>query len=78
MLLSMSNHYQTRALRRQNGAGCTLTLHRYLAEFDFRYNNRVGLGIDDGERAARIARGAAGKRLTYRPTDGNHKSVAVH
>jgi hypothetical protein len=25
-------------------------LHRYLAEFDFRYNNRVALGVDDGER----------------------------
>ena len=26
-------------------------LHRYLAEFDFRYNNRVALGVNDGERA---------------------------
>ncbi len=32
-------------------------LHRYLAEFDFRYNNRIKLGIDDGcSRGARIAR----------------------
>jgi transposase-like protein len=38
-------------------------LHRYVAEFDFRYNNRVRLGVDDAERAARIVRGADGKRL---------------
>jgi transposase-like protein len=41
-------------------------LHRYLAEFDFRYNRRVRLGYDDGERAALAVKGAAGKRLTYR------------
>lgn len=53
-------------------------LHRYLAEFDFRYNNRSKLGIEDGERAALIAKGIAGKRLTYRPTDGDYKSATVH
>jgi hypothetical protein len=41
-------------------------LHRYLAEFDFRYSNRVRLGCDDTERAERALRGAVGKRLTYR------------
>jgi transposase-like protein len=41
-------------------------LHRYLAEFDFRYNNRIALGTDDGERAALAVMEAAGKRLTYR------------
>jgi transposase-like protein len=41
-------------------------LHRYLAEFDFRYNHRVRLGINDGERATLAVKGAAGKRLTYR------------
>jgi transposase-like protein len=41
-------------------------LHRYLAEFDFRYNNRIALGTDDGERATLAVMGAAGKRLTYR------------
>jgi transposase-like protein len=41
-------------------------LHRYLREFDFRYNNRSGLGIEDTERVAKIAKGTAGKRLTYR------------
>jgi len=40
-------------------------LHRYLAEFDFRYNNRVRLGIDDIERAAIAIKGAEGKRLMY-------------
>lgn len=43
-------------------------LHRYLAEFDFRYNNRVALKVDDSERAARMVQGAHGKRLTYRTT----------
>lgn len=41
-------------------------LHRYRAEFDFRYSNRVRLGINDTERAALALKGAEGKRLTYR------------
>ena len=41
-------------------------LHRYLAEFDFRYNNRIALGIDDATRAETLAAGIVGKRLTYR------------
>jgi transposase-like protein len=41
-------------------------LHRYLAEFDFHFNNRTALGISDGERATLAIKGAAGKRLTYR------------
>jgi hypothetical protein len=41
-------------------------LHRYLAEFDFRYNNRAAFGITDGERAALAIKGIEGKRLTYR------------
>jgi transposase-like protein len=41
-------------------------LHRYLSEFDFRYNHRTALGFDDPERAALAVKGAAGKRLTYR------------
>jgi transposase-like protein len=41
-------------------------LHRYLAEFDFRYSNRSALGITDGERAAKALKGIQGKRLTYR------------
>ena len=41
-------------------------LHRYLAEFDFRYNNRVALGVNDTMRAENLAEGIVGKRLTYR------------
>jgi hypothetical protein len=40
-------------------------LHRYLAEFDFRHNNRVALGIDDAARADAALLGVVGKRLTY-------------
>ena len=40
-------------------------LHRYLAEYDFRYNYRVRLGYNDGERAALVVANATGKRLTY-------------
>ena len=43
-------------------------LHRYLAEFDFRYNNRVRLGVTDEARAIKMVKGAQGKRLTYRTT----------
>lgn len=45
-------------------------LHRYLAEFDFRYSNRSALGCEDQERAMRAVIGGVGKRLTYRTTDG--------
>ena len=44
-------------------------LHRYLAEFDFRHNNRVRLGVSDEERAAKMVKGDQGRRLTYRTTD---------
>jgi transposase-like protein len=41
-------------------------LHRYLAEFDFRYTHRVALGINDRDRADTILAGVVGKRLTYK------------
>lgn len=41
-------------------------LHRYVAEFDFRYTNRSGKGVEDRERADIALMGIAGKRLTYR------------
>jgi transposase-like protein len=44
-------------------------LKRYLAEFSFRYSNRAGLGVTDGERTALAMRGIEGKRLTYRPAN---------
>ena len=43
-------------------------LHRYLAEFDFRHNNRIKLGVDDIERATRTLKGVKGKRLRYETT----------
>jgi transposase-like protein len=50
-------------------------LHRYLAEFDFRYNNRSALGVNDYIRAEIAAMGIAGKRLTYRRP---HKESAIN
>jgi transposase-like protein len=44
-------------------------LKRYLAEFDFRYNQRISLGVNDAARTERALRGIVGKRLTYRGTD---------
>jgi transposase-like protein len=44
-------------------------LHRYLAEFDFRYNNRIALGVNDFSRADNLLGGVVGKRLTYRETN---------
>jgi transposase-like protein len=41
-------------------------LHRYLAEFDFRYNNRIAVGVNDQARADNALKGIVGKRLTYR------------
>jgi transposase-like protein len=46
-------------------------LGRYLAEFDFRYSNRSGLGVNDTQRTDELLRGIGGKRLTYRrPNEG--------
>jgi transposase-like protein len=50
-------------------------LQRYVDEFDFRYSNRIKLGIDDSERTERAIKGASGKRLTYRRTDKEHASL---
>jgi transposase-like protein len=41
-------------------------LHRYLAEFDFRYSYRIALGVDDVARTDQAILGVVGKRLTYR------------
>lgn len=40
-------------------------LHRYLAEFDFRYSNRIALGVDDQARTVTALQGVVGKRLRY-------------
>ena len=44
-------------------------LHRYLAEFEFRYNTRTANGFTDAERGAEALKGIVGKRLTYRRPD---------
>jgi transposase-like protein len=51
-------------------------LKRYLCEFDFRYNERIALGITDTERAEKAIRGAVGKRLTYRQPRGAQQAQA--
>lgn len=43
-------------------------LHRYVAEFDFRYSNRSALGCNDADRADALLKGITGKRLTYQTT----------
>lgn len=49
-------------------------LKRYLGEFDFRYNERSALGVEDPERFTRAAKGVVGKRLTYRRVGGKPKA----
>jgi len=44
-------------------------LHRYPAEFDFRYNRGLAKGVDGEQRAAKAVQAVVGKRLTYRTTD---------
>jgi transposase-like protein len=44
-------------------------LHRYLAEFDYRYNNRIARGVDDVARVEKVLQTVKGRRLTYRTTD---------
>jgi hypothetical protein len=52
-------------------------LHRYLAEFEFRYNHRSGLGFSDVERAEKALKGIEGKRLTYRRPHKAHHAHAI-
>jgi transposase-like protein len=51
-------------------------LHRYLAEFDFRYSNRVKLGINDLARMGKAMEGIIGKRLTYREPSAKWRASA--
>jgi hypothetical protein len=46
-------------------------LKRYLGEFDFRYHERMGLGMSDAARMEKSIKGIAGKRLTYRRIGGH-------
>lgn len=50
-------------------------LHRYLAEFDFRYSNRIALGVDDNMRAEAALLGTVGRRLTYHPPSGRGQAA---
>lgn len=52
-------------------------LKRYLAEFDFRYNERLSLEVTDAERAEKAVKGVVGKRLTYRQADGESTPAAA-
>ncbi|MEM9397189.1 MAG: IS1595 family transposase [Pseudomonadota bacterium] len=45
-------------------------LHRYAAEFEFRYNHRIANGTDDAERASIALKSVTGKRLTYERAGG--------
>lgn len=49
-------------------------LHRYLAEFDFRYNHRTSVGVDDNQRTNAALKAIEGKRLTYGSAD--HQKIA--
>lgn len=49
-------------------------LKRYLAEYDFRYNERAALDVSDAERTAKAVAGVVGKRMTYQqPPSWWHK-----
>ena len=50
-------------------------LHRYVAEFDFRYTNRVARGVDDNQRAEKAVKGTVGRRLTYLPLVQQRKTA---
>ena len=52
-------------------------LKRYVGEFDFRYNNRIALGVNDFERTEKVAKGAVGKRLTYQRTRQQPEAEAI-
>jgi transposase-like protein len=52
-------------------------LKRYLAEFDFRYNERMALDVTDAERTVKAVSGVVGKRLTYRNPHGRENQVSV-
>lgn len=52
-------------------------LHRYLAEFDFRYSHRSANGIDDASRAVLAIKGTVGKRLKYQRPDSQQAASAA-
>ena len=50
-------------------------LKRYLAEYDFRYNERSALSVTDAERATKAVQGVVGKRMTYQQTNGGTNEI---
>lgn len=52
-------------------------LKRYLAEYDFRYNERSTLNVSDAERAAKAVAGVVGKRVTYQQSFSRPNGVSV-
>ncbi len=52
-------------------------LKRYLAEFDFRYNERAGLNMNDAQRATKAVAGVVGKRMTYQRSASRPDGVPV-
>ena len=53
-------------------------MHRYLTEFDFRYNHRAALGVNDDERTVIALKWADAKRLTYRESIGSIKGAGFY
>ncbi|HRK62956.1 MAG TPA: IS1595 family transposase [Terricaulis sp.] len=51
-------------------------LHRYMAEFDFRYTNRIARGVDDNARTRKALMGTVGRRLTYLPLTRRNTETA--
>jgi len=52
-------------------------LHRYTAEFDFRYSNRAANGVDDAERTDKVLKGIYGRRLMYRRPDKQSQAATA-
>jgi len=52
-------------------------LHRYVSEFDFRYNERSALGVNDETRADRLTSGIVGNRLMYRDSSAAGDRMVV-
>jgi hypothetical protein len=52
-------------------------LKRYLAEYDFRYNEHSALSVTDAERATKAVQGVVGKRMTYQQTNGGSDEVSI-
>ncbi len=54
-------------------------LKRYLGEFDFRYNERTALVVEDVERATKAVKDVVGKRLTYKqPVGGTDHAASIY